>query len=103
MAKGGAVKVERSRARGHVASNTLTALTAAIRWPPPNCPTHSPTNCATDPTTVIVASVTSGRDNPRRLSQISPKRSDCGLLMGRAVFLQLRRMSPFLMERVRQL
>jgi hypothetical protein len=32
-----AVKVERSRARGHVASNTLTALTGAIHWPPLNC------------------------------------------------------------------
>jgi hypothetical protein len=37
MAEVKAVKVERSRARGHVASNTLTALTGAISWPPLNC------------------------------------------------------------------
>lgn len=33
MAEVGAVKVERSRARGHVASNTLTAPTGAIPSP----------------------------------------------------------------------
>src|SRR6185369_2249109 len=32
MAEVQAVKVERSRARGHVASNTLTAWTVAIHW-----------------------------------------------------------------------
>jgi hypothetical protein len=32
MAEGRAVKVERSRARGRVVSNTLTARPAAIRW-----------------------------------------------------------------------
>jgi hypothetical protein len=37
MAEVKAVKVERSRARGHVASNTLTALTGAISWLPLNC------------------------------------------------------------------
>jgi hypothetical protein len=37
MAEFKAVKVERSRARGHVASNTLTALNGAISWPPLNC------------------------------------------------------------------
>lgn len=34
LAKGWAVKVERSRARGRVASNTLTALPGAIPSPP---------------------------------------------------------------------
>jgi hypothetical protein len=37
MAEGGAVKVERSRARGHVASNTLIAPTEAIHSSPRNC------------------------------------------------------------------
>ena len=37
LAEGGAVKVERSRARGHVASNTFTASPGAIHWSPRNC------------------------------------------------------------------
>jgi hypothetical protein len=37
MAEVEAVKVERSRARGHVASNTLRASTGAISWRPLNC------------------------------------------------------------------
>ena len=37
LAEGWAVKVERSRARGHVASNTLTAQPGAIHWLPRNC------------------------------------------------------------------
>lgn len=37
MAEGGAVNVERSRARGHVASNALTAPPGATPWPRWNC------------------------------------------------------------------
>ena len=42
MAEGRAVKVERSTARGHVASNTLTASPGAIAWARPNCLCPSP-------------------------------------------------------------
>src|SRR6185295_18246835 len=87
MAEVQAVKVERSRARGHVASNTLTAWTVAIHWrarfclsPPALSNIHTQSLTKSTLTTLRFFEA-SARRMTRKGTNFETKRRRCGIFV----------------------